>query len=143
MAEELRFFLRTGLYALVISIVYWFLSYEVAGTLLLVFLVVGSAIFVVSMIVTVKGARYFSVDAPLGWIGRVVVGLVGFDRPHRPGPQPLELEEDPLPEASIWPICAAGAAVLVAMGLIFGAWFWIPGVALGCTVVGGWATQLR
>jgi hypothetical protein len=143
MAEELRFFLRPAMYALAISIVYWFVSYEVAGTLLLVFLAVGCAIFVVSMTAAVTATRLFPTDVPLGWIGRVVMGFVGFDPPDKPGPQPLELEEGPLPEGSIWPICAAGAAVLVAVGLIFGGWFWIPGVALGLAVVGGWATQLR
>ena len=36
MPEELRFLLRSALYSVVIGVVYWFVSYEWAGTVLLV-----------------------------------------------------------------------------------------------------------
>jgi hypothetical protein len=79
--------------------------------------------------------------------GRGVVGalqaLVGFeDDPAVEPPAPLEIEDDRFPTRSIWPLAMSLAAALVTLGLIYGAWLWIPGAGLLIASGLAWATQL-
>ena len=112
MAEEVRIFVRTGLYTAVIAAIYWFVSYELAGTVLLVSLLGGAVLFAAS-------AR------KLG----------------RKGEAPLAIEEEPVVTSSPWPFGAALAALLIALGLLYGPWLWMPGAGLALSVAYGWVTQ--
>ncbi|MEA2434759.1 MAG: Cytochrome c oxidase subunit [Actinomycetota bacterium] len=133
MAEEVRFFLRTAIYTVLIAVIYWFVSYEEAGTVLFGFVAASALIFIVVTLRLVPRARAKSLSPK---------ALVGFyDRPEDEAHGPLEVDEDAFPVASGWPILAAVAAALAGLGAIFGAWLWVPGLALGLSTLVGWTTE--
>ncbi len=151
MVEELRFFLRIAVYLVVIGTIYWFVSYEVAGTVLLLFGAVGTGFFVVAARVSFQPkVPEDLVPRPPRTGLRRMAGVLGryfaFDGEHdmggEPAAAPLALEEEGFPESSIWPLAAALAALLLGLGLVFGPWLWIPGLALGASSTWGWLTQL-
>ncbi len=135
MSEEVRFFLRIALYTFLIATIYWFVSYEHAGTTLLVFLG-AAAVFFASFVLLkserkeVKGGR-----GPLGFLKRTL----GFDEPDD-AQGPLATEEEAV-DATIWPLGAALGATLVALGLVFGPWLWIPGLGLTIASATAWLTD--
>lgn len=132
MAEEVRFFLRVALFTTIIATIYWFVSYEEAGTILLGGIVASAAFFIVLIAGGVPAAR----RGP-----KNLTGILGFD--ERAVDDPLALAEDTFPAASAWPVVASVAALLVGVGLIFGAWLWIPGAGLGLACTWGWLTELE
>ncbi len=147
MAEELRFFLRIALFTLATAVVYWFLSYDVIGTFLLAFVVLGATFFFVVVAGSVRESRSEIVSGEPGSKKARVLGIadrvLGFA--ERPGPAaagPLSLEEEPIPQASVWPVVVALAALLVGLGLIYGGWLWVPGVLVGAVATWGWLTEL-
>ncbi|MGH2429289.1 MAG: hypothetical protein ACRDGV_10490, partial [Candidatus Limnocylindria bacterium] len=56
MAEELRFFLRTAIYAAIVAVAYWILSYEPAGTVLLAALALAVIAFVAAVAAFARGS---------------------------------------------------------------------------------------
>ena len=151
MVEELRFFLRIAVYLVVIAAIYWFVSYEVTGTVLLLFGAAATGFFVVAARVSFQPKTPVDLTPRPPRTGlRRMVGVVGryfaFDAEHdlgeEPAEAPLALEEEGFPEASIWPLAAALAALLLGLGLVFGPWLWIPGLVLGAASTWGWLTQL-
>lgn len=138
MTEELRLFLRTALYAAAAGLVYWLVSYEPAGTVLL-------AGLLVALIAFIGMATVFAPAAVGGARGRGAIATVnrvlGFDEPAN-APAPLEGGPELIPTTSPWPIVSAAAAVLIGLGLIFGPWLLAPGVVVLVTALIGWLTQL-
>lgn len=132
MAEEVRFFLRVALFTTLITTVYWFVSYEEAGTLLLAGIVASALIFITLVAGGVSAAR----RGP-----KTLKGVLGFEETDRN--DPLALSEDTFPTATVWPLVASIAAVLVAVGLVYGPWFWIPGLAVGLACTWAWLTELE
>lgn len=131
-AEEVRFFMRVALFTIVIATVYWFVSYEEAGTALLVGIIASAAFFAFLVVTRVRAS----------WSGRKSLkGLLGFEESGRD--DPLSLGEDTFPSASAWPPVASVAAVLVATGLVYGPWLWIPGVSIALATTWGWLTELE
>ena len=147
MAEELRFFLRVGLFGALVSAIYWFVSYEIAGTILLAFLTVASAIFVGTTGTLVPAARRGVFAGAGRGVARLLEPaerLLGFEEDSDAARgQPLEVIEDPVAHASVWPLAAALAGTSIAFGLVFGPWFWIPGIAAALASTWGWLTQLQ
>lgn len=117
MRKELLIFAGTAAYTGLIAAIYWFVSYERAGTALLVFLLAGAAFFVVFVAAQLRGSS-------------------------TGGDDPLPMEDEPLPSSSLWPAAGSAAAVLIGLGLIYGPWLWIPGTALACVVAYRWITEL-
>ena len=143
MSEEVRFFLRTALYTGLIATIYWFVSYEWAGTVLLASLFGSAIFFVVVTSALVKSARLSKAADGKGGPARLLRAVVGFeDDPEVDPPAPLEMTDDLFPTRSIWPLALALAATLLSLGLIFGPWLWIPGAGLLITSGLAWATQL-
>jgi hypothetical protein len=141
-AEEVRFFLRTAIYTLTITVIYWFLSYEIAGSTLLLSLGLAAIFFVVVGVVMIRQAKE---DPAPGDArpGNVVQRTLGFDEPEGEGVRaPLALEDDMMPSSSIWPLTTAIAALLLGLGLIYGGWMWGPGAGLATVALWGWVTQL-
>ena len=139
MSEELRFFLRVAVYTVVISVVYWFVSYERAGTILFVSVALAAVAFMGIFLRRAVGGRSDDKQSgPLGMIRRVV----GFDDRGVPK-TPLEVQSEPIATASIWPLTGAVAAALLGAGLVYGAWFWIPGLAVALSSAWGWITELE
>lgn len=140
MAEELRFFLRVAIYGVVITAVYWFVSYDWAGTVLLVASTLAVATVVAVAAAFARRALRGRPGSPLATLGR---WLLLTDPGGEAGEQPLATGLDPLPRSSSWPLLAAAAATLIALGLVFGPWLTLPGVALLAWTAWGWVTQLR
>jgi hypothetical protein len=136
MPEELRVFVRAGVYIALVTAIYRFVSYEPAGTLLLLFLLGAAVLFVVTG--RVLGRRTERVHGgPL----RRAASLVALDDEGGEVPPPLEIEEEPVVATSPWPLIGALAAMLIGLGLLYGPWLWIPGAALAVSVAYGWITQ--
>lgn len=130
MTEEGRVFLRTAVYALGIAVVYWFVSYEVAGTVMLV--VLGIAAAALTAMLPGTGGRVSPVA--------VAKDLATFGEHDDPA---MELEEVPMPVLSLQPLFVAVGAAGVTLGLVFGAWLWLPGVAAVLGAGWAWHTELR
>lgn len=145
MTEEGRFFLRTGLYAAVIGVVYWFVSYEVAGSVLLAaaafagFVVVG--VLVIGM-PDGAGMPARPSGSPTRRALRLVNRLLGFRQLHGlEDERPFSTGTLRLPGASSWPIVTAFGATLALTGIVYGPWLTIPGIVLVAVSVWGWVTS--
>lgn len=114
MAEEVRFFGRLSLYALVVGAGYWFISYEAAGTaLLLGFGLATGAAFVV-----------LRRDQP------AANGDGSPDPVRYPGRPdgPFGDESGPVPTRSAAPLAVGFGIAVIALGGAFGPWFILAGV---------------
>jgi len=145
MAEEIRFFLRTALYSGVISVIYWFASYEPAtgsydwaGTVMLAFTALAAGGVAAVLAGSVSRARASGGGGPLTRVGNVI-GL--GDPIGAADDRPLSTELDPVPTGSAWPVAGGLAALLIGTGLVFGAWLWLPGIALLAATTWGWITE--
>lgn len=142
MAEEVRFFLRTALYTVAITIVYWFVSYEIAGSVLLLTLGLSAIFFVFAGAVMIHHNRR-EVVPDRTKSGNAITRTVGFEEEaSETVTPPLSFEEEAVPTSSIWPLLTAVAALLMGLGLIYGGWLWAPGVVLATVALWGWVTQL-
>ena len=142
MAEEVRFFLRTALYTLTITVIYWFVSYEIVGSTLLLSLGLAAIFFVVVGVATIRHEGKHSIPEATRRAGGLR-RLLGFDEAiGDTAGSPLAIEEDLMPSSSIWPLVAAVAAFLLGLGLIYGGWMWGPGAVLAIVALWGWVTQL-
>jgi hypothetical protein len=128
MKEEARVFLRTAAYALVVAVIYWFVSYEVAGTVLLVVLGMAAAALTAML---PRSGRTKVLRAPLE--------LATFGEGEEPI---MEIEEVPLPALSLQPLLVALGAAGVTLGLVFGAWLWLPGALVLAGAAWRWHTEL-
>lgn len=137
MAEEYRFFLRTGGWALVAGAVYWLVSRDVAGTVLLAGLVVATLSFAGAALAFAGPGGGGRSGGILAWLNRAV----GFHE-SPDAPPPLEGGPELIPLSSAWPIVTAAAAVVIGLGVIFGSWLTLPGVVLLVIGLVGWVTQL-
>ena len=133
--EERRFFLRIGLFTVAAGVVYWFLSYEAAGSLMLV--LVG-----IATVVLVSLLRPFSDESgtrsgPLG----IARDLLTFED-RSADSSPIELAEPAFPSLSLQPVMLSMGAGALAVGMVFGAWLWIPGALLFAGAAWRWLTEL-
>lgn len=127
MPEELRVFVRAALYMAVVTAIYWLVSDEAAGTLLLGGLLVASLVFV-------------ALGRSIGRRSKQRSALLAFD--DSGGEEaPLEIEQEPVVTTSAWPLLGAAGAMLIGLGLLYGPWLWIPGAALAGAAAYGWITQ--
>ncbi len=120
-----RIFGGIALFMVLIAVVYWFLSYEAAGT---TFLVVAAGM-------TGLPALY------LGWPR-------GRHRTGAPSPHHEEPGHDPhdgvwFPDASIWPFAIGGSMVLVGNGFLLGRWLLVPALVLLAWSIAGMIRQGR
>ncbi len=132
-----RVFLAVGTFVGVVAVIYWFTSYEEAGTALLALAAVLSL-----------------------WCG-VYLWLQQRPRPDqapRPAPGGVSSEAEAraeaggastggtaayLPHASVWPFAIGLGAATVLNGLVLGTWVIVPGAALMALGVGGFVRQTR
>jgi hypothetical protein len=103
-------FVGTGSFLAVIGAIYWFTSYEPAGTVLLV---LGLGLGVI------PGAflLYRTASTP-------VLAEDRDDADPADGAGSLGT----FPASSVWPVVFAGGAALTGIGLVFGAWAALPGL---------------
>jgi hypothetical protein len=113
--QETRVFLAMSAFGLAVGAVYWFLAYEVAGTLLLLGFGVGTGVIAVRLVADPGAARVRSrttntepaADAPGGGTG-------GIDRPFID-------DSGRLPNETIAPFAVGIGVATVATSVIFGA----------------------
>ena len=101
MVEELALFIRSAVYGLGVGIVYWFLTYEDAGSLLLVGMGVAT--------VVVAAVLWFGPDRR--WRSMRAVDHV----PERP----FQDERGRIPAPTIAPVSLAFGTALTVLGLVF------------------------
>jgi hypothetical protein len=122
---EYRLMLGVTLFLGVVAAIYWFWSYEDTGTALLIF----------------GGFAY----AMLG--GYLLLQHLRRKRIPRPEDRDDATQADGagevnyFPNASIWPPAMGLGFVLIALGLAFGAWFWIMGVILVLGAIIGYGVE--
>ena len=139
MIEERRFFLRIGLFTIVAGTAYWFLSYEAAGALMLV--LVGLATIVLIALLAPYSDESGTRSGALG----IARDLLTFeDRPDDSGltSSPIELAEPSFPSLSLQPVLLATGAAAIAVGMVFGAWLWLPGAFIFGAAAWRWLTEL-
>ena len=110
-----RIFLGLAGFVAVLGAIYWFVSYEDAGTTLL------------------------ALSAGLA----LVVGGYLFLQERKPSAAAPSAGEHYLPEASVWPFGIGLGLFLAANGLILGLAWTLPGAVLVATSVGGLVLQSR
>ena len=118
-------FVATGLFLALIGAIYWFTSYEPAGTVLLV---LGLGLGVIPGAFLLKRTA----SAP----------ALAEDRPDADpgdGAGPLGT----FPASSVWPVVFAGGAALTGIGLVFGAWAALPGLLAIVTAFVGATLESR
>lgn len=147
MAEELRFFLRTAIYSGVIAVIYWFASYDAVtgaydwvGTALLAATVLACAAAVALMGAFARRALHGAPGSTLAVLGH---WLLLTDPGGEADDEPLAAGLEPLPRSSIWPLVGAAAATCIGLGLVFGPWLTLPGLALLAWTAWSWVTQLQ
>lgn len=127
MPEEVRFFGRSAVFAVIIGVIYWFVSYEAAGTVLL--LGFGLAGLVATMILArdarnaarrdaAAGGPVFSAGRPWTWIR--------LSAPDQVSPFPSE--EGRAPGPSVAPLTVGAGFALIMLGLVFGPWLAVLGI---------------
>ncbi len=117
---QARIFTGIGVFMTVVSIVYGFISYEWAGTVML----------------SLSSGLAFLTGAYLGW--RKPAHESTFTEPGN------EPDDEPwFPTASIWPFAVGAGAALVANGLLLGTWLLAPSVVVLAYAVAGFVLQSR
>lgn len=112
MKLEPRLFLSSAIFYVVIGSLYWFTSYEPAGTAMLLFAVAAWALVWAYL---VRQRREF--------------GLRPEDLPEIVGP-PAPSDVGYFPSSSAWPFGMGVGAVVAFNGLVFGTWLIVAGGAL-------------
>lgn len=118
-----RVFLAIGGLVTVMALIYWFTSYEDAGSVLLA----------LSAVLAIWCGTYLwlQLRQQRRAAGEEVAALA-------------EAEAEPyLPHASVWPFAIGLGAATVLNGLVLGIWVMVPGAALMVLGVGGFVRQTR
>ena len=103
MPEEAAFWGRTGIYGVAIAIVYWFVSYDITGTVLL---------------------GMFGVATGLVW-----ALLWRRLAPRRRDVEPeAGTEDEAIPVRSLAPLGVGIGLAVMALGLVYGIWFLVAGL---------------
>jgi hypothetical protein len=110
--EEAAFFARSAIFALFLAAVYWFVSYEWAGSVLLFLFGVGS---VLAASLLGRAAAHSRGDA------------VGRDELIRPD-GPFGDESSPIPNPTFAPIVFGVGLAIAALSLAFGPWLLLAAV---------------
>jgi hypothetical protein len=113
---EARFFLFVGGFGLVLGVIYWFVSYELAGTVLLGGFGVGAGILGLRM----------RVERPAGRRG----GRRDVEPEEGPGGGETPFRDDSgrLPEETLAPLALGLGIALALTAVVFGPWLLVAGI---------------
>jgi len=118
MAEEVKLFGRLSLYALIVGTIYWFVSYEFVGTVMLLGFGLATGLAFIILFRRdrkVRGARAGAASTP--------------DDAAAPAPDgPFGDESGPVPTRSAAPLIVGFGIAVIALGAAFGPWFAITGL---------------
>lgn len=120
---EARIFVVVGAIILAATVVYWFWSYEDAGSTML--LLAATMALGIGAYLYLQARRYPDPDEP-----------------STPGAA-SDISGMYLPHASVWPFAVGVGSVVVANGLALGRWALVPGVVVLLAALGGFVRQSR
>lgn len=123
MVTEWKLFVGLGVFMLPLGIIYWFTSYEEAGSLMLVILAIA----------------FLFMGVYLWWESRKMNGLRPEDYDSLPSDG--EGEVGSFPVGSIWPFVGASGVLLIGYGLIFTTFLVTPGLFLIVATIIGMARE--
>jgi hypothetical protein len=126
MPEEAAFFGRSAAYGLVVAVVYWFVSYELVGSVLLLGFGVATGLV---FLMTARSAR--RTPAPKAW-----------QDPLAPD-GPFGDEGGPIPTRSLAPLELGLGLTVMALALAFGPWFLLAGFVPVAVGAGDWLSSAR
>jgi hypothetical protein len=126
MPEEAAFFGRSAAYGLLVAVVYWFVSYELVGSVLLLgFGIATGLVFVMAA----RSAR--RAPGPQAW-----------EDPLAPD-GPFGDEGGPIPTRSLAPLELGLGLTVMALTLAFGPWFALAGLVPVALGAGDWLSSAR
>ncbi len=128
MPEETRLFIRSFIFAAVVATIYWFVSYDWAGTVLLgAFSLASLVAFAVLRAEEPHraGGGTGQPDRAEGIVGHVADWVGTTEHPGME--RPFEDEQGRIPIGSIAPLMIGVGIALMALGLIFGVWSILAG----------------
>lgn len=120
MRAEMWTVLSAGIFFALVTPVYWFMSGDWTGTVALIMSFLLTALVAFYLAVVAKQIPMRPEDNKAGEIADGS-GELGFFPPY-----------------SWWPIAAAGSLGVIVLGIVFGWWLFIIGVALGSMALWGW-----
>jgi hypothetical protein len=114
-SQETKVFLLMAAFGLIVATIYWFVSYEAAGTVLLAGFGLATGVIAVLLAASDPTARRPARDGgvALDARGTTVGGTSGVDRPFAD-------ESGRLPRETVAPFAVGAGVALAATGLIFG-----------------------
>jgi Cytochrome c oxidase subunit IV len=122
---ESRFLLGAGAFAVLVAVVYWFLSYEDAGFVMLALMGIASAIIGGYLLYRGHGARRAEDDPDADYAATAGEEVGRFS------------------SGSVWPLVMGIGTVLALQGFIFGAWLVGFGLVLFAWAVLGFMLESR
>jgi hypothetical protein len=117
--------LASAAFGAVIAVIYWFVAYEIAGT---IFLAAMGASLLLAAVFAARRAR-----------GE----LPPEDRPAALPSEAAGERVGPFPEGSVWPVFLAAGWLFVVGGLIYGVWLVIIGVLMAAVAFIGMTREGR
>lgn len=135
MTEEVRFFRRVAIYALIVGVIYWFASYEWIGTTLLMVFGIGAG---AGTLLLWRGARERAVAEAVVTAsgGPTETGSVEAQGPFAD-------ESGRLPATTAAPLLLGMAVAIAGLGLVFGPWFLLVAVVPFAAGASGWLRGVR
>ena len=118
MPEEMRFMLRSAFYSTFVGVAYWFLTYEAAGTVLLICVGLSAAVMFSALLFEWRRSGHRLSGSPVHW---------AFLAPADQESGTTD-ESGRLPRPSLGPVSAALGVALVALSLVFGIWMAVAGM---------------
>jgi hypothetical protein len=125
MKLEYRIMLGVTVFLGIVAAVYWFTSYEDSGTVLLIF--GGAAYGILFGYLFLQYTRRHKIPRPEDRDDATQAdgaGEIGY-----------------FPNASIWPAGMGLGFVLIGVGLVFGAWFWVLGIIMVLGAIIGFGVE--
>ena len=142
--QETKFFTFVGVFGLVLAAIYWFLTYELAGTVLLVGFGLGASIIGIALIRARPPVRtqperdeggIHLPDDPEE-LESSAGGTGGIDTP-------FEDESGRLPEATLAPLSLGLGMALALTAIVFGPWLLVAGMLPIAWGAWTWASGAR
>jgi hypothetical protein len=127
--EEIRIFIRSAGFGLVIATVYWFVSYEVAGTLLLLGFGIAGTFLAGTLVLELRSRGHRFDRRPWRWIG--------LDTAEE---NPLASEIERLPPPSVAPLLFGLGLAVAALAVVYGPGLVVAGLPL---IMSGGVSWLR
>jgi hypothetical protein len=138
MTDEAAVWLRIFAFGLVTSAIYWFASYEPAGTIALLVFGLGPGVAGLYLYLHQRATTPRE-----SWLARVQ-RFAGVAKDRAQGP--AELESDDLgvvPSPSIWPFLLSLGLTVAVTGLAFGLWLLLLGSGILAVSVVGWLATIN